>query len=75
MNLDIKKRMISIVGEERRNTGGRMRGVVVSKLSKWQEVAPIILLIIDVEAQVLLEDLVDALRLPICLRMIGGTQV
>ena len=52
-----------------------MRGVVVSKLSKWQEVAPIILLIIDVEAQVLLEDLVDALRLSICLRVIGGTQV
>jgi hypothetical protein len=49
--------------------------VVVRKLRQGQELAPIILLIIGVDPEVLLEGLVDSLGLTVRLWVVGGGEI
>ena len=56
-------------------TGRRLWGIIVRKLCQWEEVRPIVLLVIDVHPDVLLKDLIGALHLAIGLRMVCGAEV
>jgi hypothetical protein len=58
-----------LVGEERRGASACMGSVVVRKLGKREEVDPVILLVVDEAAQILLEGLVGALSLSVRFRM------
>lgn len=53
------------VGEKGCSAGGRMNCVVISKFSEWEKCTPIGLLVIDVAAEILLEDRVDPLSLAV----------
>lgn len=68
-------RMIALVGEERRDTGGRVRSVVVGELREWEKTGPVVLLVVAVDAEILLQGLVDAFSLSISLRMVTGGEV
>jgi hypothetical protein len=52
-----------------------MRGIVIRKFRKRKERYPVILLVIAIESEVLLEDLVNPLGLPVRFRMVGGRVV
>src|SRR5882672_3160679 len=64
-------RVKALVGKERGDHGGRMRGIVVCKLCKGQEVDPVVLLVVDVDPKILFQDLVDSFSLPVGLWVIG----
>ena len=53
-----------------------MNMVVVLKLHKGKEIVPIILTLIDEDAEILLKFLIDSFRLSVSLRMVscGGRQ-
>ena len=63
--------MIAIQCHEGRVTSGRLDLVVVGELSKRQPLSPVILVVVDEDAQVLLNLLVDALCLSISLGVVG----
>ena len=52
-----------------------MRCIVVCKLSNWQKIWPIVLLIIAIQPEVRFEGLIHALSLAISFRMIGSGEV
>lgn len=52
--------------------GGSVRRIVVGELSKGQQGHPVVLLIVAVEAQVLLQGLIDPFSLAIGLRMMSS---
>ena len=64
-----RARMVAVVCEEGGLAGRCMDGVVVCELSKRKEILPVVLLVVAEGAQVLLEDLVDALGLAVGLRV------
>jgi len=68
-------RVITFVCKEGGEVGCGVRSVVVGELCKGQKVIPVILVIIDVDPQVLLQDLIQALCLTISLRVISGGEV
>jgi hypothetical protein len=57
------------VKKERWLLGGQMHMVVVLELCQWKEVMPVILSLIDKEAKILVNLLVDTFCLSIHLRM------
>lgn len=57
--------VVTLVGEERRNAGRVVRGVVVREFGERKKFGPVVLLIGAVDAKVLLEGLVDALDLTV----------
>src|ERR1700726_1623010 len=63
--------METVVGEERRHASGRVLGVVVGEFGERQDVEPVVLLMVTEDPEILFEDLVDAFRLAIRLRMKG----
>ena len=67
--------MGSAVDIERRHLGCRVFTVVVRKFCKGQEVDTVILLVVDVDAEILFQDLVGALGLSIGLRVVRSTEV
>ena len=67
--------MVTLVCEEGGHAGGGLRGVVVSELGVWQQRRPVILLVVDIHAQVLFQDLVGALGLPVGLGVVRSTEV
>ena len=67
--------MEALVGQEGHDHRCRLRGVVVCELREWEEVDPVVLLIIDVHPKVLFQDLVDTFRLPIGLWVVGRGEV
>lgn len=60
--------MVTFVCEKWCDPGCRVCRVVVRKFCKGQEVGPIVLLVVDVDANVLFKDLIDAFGLPIGLK-------
>ena len=70
-DLGFERRMISKVGEEGSLFGGGVLCIVEGELGDWKVVYPVVLLVIDVNAEILLEYLVDALRLAIGFGMIS----
>jgi len=68
-------RMKPFVCEERCDIGCQMGCVVICKLGDWQLGNPVILLIVDENAKVLFEDLVDSFGLAVGLRMISSRQI
>ena len=61
----------TLVGEKWSNSCRCMERVVVGELGKWEKVNLVVLLVDKRALQVLLQDLVNPLRLSISLRMIG----
>jgi len=49
----------ALVGKEGCDHGHRLQSVIVDELCEWEEVDPVILLIVDVHPKVLLQDLID----------------
>ena len=68
-------RVITFVCKEGSEVGCGVRSVVVGELRKRQKVTPIVLVIVDVDPQVLLQDLIQALCLTVSLRVISGGEV
>ena len=64
--------MVAVVQLERRVAGACILGVVISKLSYWQEPCPIILLKIDKDSKISFHCAVLPLRLAVCLRVKGN---
>ena len=62
-------RVEAVVGKKRGKGGGGVLGVVVSELRQRQKLGPIGLLVICVDSQILLENRIQALRLPVRLRV------
>jgi hypothetical protein len=61
--------MLTIVGVKKSLLGSIMEGVVVCELGKCQIRCPIILLVVNGAPKILLQHLIDSLRLTIGLRM------
>jgi len=59
--------MKTFISEEWGDHDFRVRGVVACKLSRGQEVNPVVLLIIDVHLEVLFQNLVDPFSLAVSL--------
>ena len=68
-------RVITFVCEEGSEVGCRVRSVVVGKLCKGQKVIPVVLVIVDIDLQVLLQDLIQALCLTVSLRVTSGREI
>ena len=65
----------AFVGEEGRNLSGCMRSVVVSEFGEREERNPIVLLVVDIDAKILFEDLVNSLGLSIGFGVVGCRKV
>ena len=51
------------------------RGVVVRELAKWEEPVPVVLLVVTVDLDILFQDLVSVLSLPVTFRMVTQGEV
>ena len=58
-------RVVTFVGEERRNSGSSVWSIIVSELCQWKQAGPIILLIVAVHLEVLFEGLIDTFCLAV----------
>ncbi len=67
--------MVALVGKEWRHTCGGVRSVVVSEFSKWKEIQPVVLLVVDEDTEVLFKSLVDTLCLTIAFGVVSGGEV
>ena len=67
--------MVTFIGEEGRNTGRSVRGVVVGKLGEGQEFGPVVLLVGTVVLKILLKRLVSAFGLTISLGIVPRREV
>src|SRR6266581_8691608 len=65
----------AFVGEEGRDACGGIRSIIVCELRKWQELGPIVLLIVRVYLQILLKRLVHSLGLSISFQVIARGEV
>ena len=63
VNSDV--RVVALVGIEGHNTGGCTWHVVVCKLSKGQQVEPIVLLVVAVDSEILFQSLISSFGLSI----------
>jgi len=68
-------RVISLVGEEWRYSGGSTRSIVVCKLREWEKSLPIVLLVVAVNLEVLFQCLVGAFGLSIAFRVVSRGEV
>ena len=67
--------MVTLIGEEGRNSGGSAWSVVVGKLREREEARPVVLLIVAVDPEVLLKGLINTLGLSIAFRVVSGGEV
>lgn len=67
--------VVTVVGEERSECGGRMRGVVVGEFSDRKECGPVVLVVVREDSEVLFEDLVESFGLSISFWMVGSREV
>jgi hypothetical protein len=67
--------MIAFVGEEWRDPSDGTRGVVEGKLSKEQEVGPVVLLVRAVRTEILFESLISPFGLAVGLWMVARGEV
>ena len=69
--------MVAFVGIEGHNAGGSTWRIVLCKLSKWEQVEPIVLLVVAVDSDVLFQNLISLFGLSIRLtfRMITRGEV
>jgi len=65
VRVDCDVGVVAFVGEEGGDTCCCARGVVKSKLHKWEKFSPIVLLVVAVDSEILLECLVHPLGLTI----------
>jgi len=65
----IEARIMAIICIEGGHFNGVLVCIIVGEFCQWEEIIPIILLVIAIQLQVLLQDLVHVFRLSICLRM------
>ena len=65
-------RMLTVIDEEGRESCGCLTLVVIGEFCKGEPVGPVVLLIVDEQAEILFDFLVHSLGLSICLRMIGS---
>lgn len=68
-------RVVTLVGEERGDSGRRVGSVVVGELGERKEVRPVVLLVVAVDPDVLLEGLIRAFGLSVAFRMVSGSEV
>ncbi len=66
---ECETRMIAVISIERRCLDSGLKRVVVGEFCKGKEGVPIVLLIVAEYAEILLNDLVQAFCLAVCLRM------
>ena len=64
--------METIVGFKGSLLGRGVSGIVVGEFSKWEELRPVVLFIVDIEVNILFERVVNSLHLAISLQIIGG---
>ena len=67
--------MVTFICEERGNSSGSTRGVIVSEFRKRKKRIPVVLLIVAKYPQVLLECLICPFGLSISFGMISGSKV
>jgi len=67
--------MVAFVGRERRDTSGSARSIVISEFCKWEEVSPVVLLVVAIDAEALFQSLVSMLGLAITFRMVTRGKV
>jgi hypothetical protein len=67
--------VVTVVGEEGGHADGGVEGVVVREFGHWEEVMPVVLSIVAEGSKILLEDLVDSLRLSVRLGVEGCREV
>ena len=63
--------MESVIGEKWGKCCSRMFGIIVVELGQWEEAGPVGLLIVAVDSKILLQDIIEALRLAVRLWMKG----
>src|SRR5882724_9469154 len=68
-------RVITFICEEGSEVRGGVGSVVIGELRQRQKVIPIVLVIVNIDPQVLLQDLIQALRLTVSLRVVSGREV
>ena len=75
LRVDGESGVVTLVGEEGRDSGCGVRSVVVRKLRKREEFGLVVLLIVAVNTEVLFQGLVDALRLTVAFGVVTGSEV
>ena len=61
--------MEAIVGKKLGDGSGRMFGIVAVEFCQWEEAGTVGLLVVCIDAEVLFQHRVQALRLPLCLEV------
>jgi len=64
--------MKTLVHKEWSDHGFRVQSVVVRKLCQWEEVDPVILLVVDIYPKILFQALVNTFSLTIGLRIVSS---
>ncbi len=75
LQMDGEVGVVAFVGEEGRDACGGIRSIIVCELRKWQELGPIVLLIVGIYPQILLKRLVHSLGLSISFRVVARGEV
>jgi len=75
IGVDGDRGMVAFVGKERRDTSGSAWSIVISKFRKWEEVSPVVLLVVAIDVEVLFQSLVSTLGLTITFRMVTRGKV
>ena len=73
--MDGEVQVITIVGIEWGDFCCGAWGIVVCELPKWQELEPVVLLVVAVDPDILLQGLVSMLGLPITFGMVSRGEV
>jgi len=69
--VDSDVRVVSFVHEERQDTCGSVRGIVVGEFGERQQLGPVVLLIVAIDSEVLFQGLVDMFGLSITFGVIS----
>ena len=75
LQMDGEVGVVAFVGEEGGDAHGSIRSIIVCELRKWQELGPIVLLIVRVYLQILLKHLVHLLSLSISFQVVARGEV
>ena len=62
--------VIAFVGVEWGDLHCGTRGIIVCELAEWEELVPVVLLVVAVDLDILFQGLVSALSLPITFQMV-----
>ena len=63
--MDLEVQVIAFVSIEWSDLGGCTRGIVIGKLHEEEESEPVVLLVVAVDLDVLVQDLISVLSLPV----------